>query len=102
MSPGRPELGRKDSPVILSFLSLATSEALCMSYQHRNWVKVTTSYPKQAKKTCVKRHFPELRCTDPRRVTMLVIHTRSFAALRMTGRSFLPRPGLPRLMCGLG
>src|SRR6266567_5090735 len=46
-----------------------------MSYQHRNWVKVTTSYPKQAKKTNVKRHFLEIRCTDPRRVTMLVLHT---------------------------
>src|SRR6266567_4616100 len=48
-----------------------------MSYQHRNWVKVTTSYPKQAKKTSVKRHFLELRCTDPRRVTMWVSYTRS-------------------------
>src|SRR2546421_483776 len=62
-----------------------------MSYQHRNWVKVTTSYPKQAKKTSVKPHFLELRRTDPRRVTMLVIHTdlaagreRPFAALRVT------------------
>src|SRR5438067_1818585 len=51
------------------------SEGSCMSYQHRNWVKVTTSYPKQAKKTSVKRHFLELRYTDSSRVTMLVIHT---------------------------
>ena len=46
-----------------------------MDYQHRDWVKVITSYPKQAEKTSVKRHFLELRCTDPHRVTMLVTHT---------------------------
>src|SRR2546423_3424657 len=67
------------------------SEGSCMDYQHRNWVKVTTSYPKKAEKTSMKRHFLEVRCADPARVTMLVTHTdlaagreRPFASLRMT------------------
>jgi hypothetical protein len=46
-----------------------------MDYQHRNWVNVTTSYPKQAEKTSMKRHFLEVRCADTLWVTMLVIHT---------------------------
>jgi hypothetical protein len=49
--------------------------APCMDYPHRSPVRATTSYTKQAELALSFRRSLELRCADPRQVTMWVIHT---------------------------
>src|SRR5947209_1327035 len=63
---------------------------LCMDYQHRDRLRVTTSYPSKGEKTNVSHHFLGLRCTDSRRVTMLVSHTETLAVSMLTAISYSP------------